>query len=277
VLPSLAAQDFPRDEYEILLSDSGSTDGTKELIEKLGIPNLRFIQGENRGPSGARNRGIIDARGEIILFTDADIIAGPGLISQHLKTHGESPGCAVVGCEVQVDSLEEYEMVKGRREAFRTLHPPGRRRLSWLYFLTGNASVEKNRLVDAGMFDEDFQGYGHEDLELGYRLEKAGVPILHNSQAVNYHWHPVGYEENCERRRLAGISTVRFFRKHGDPIIRLRLGWNPFNFFWHSLLTAVPPFREWVREGGRQPGFLREMAYQYFWTDGIKEAVRSQP
>ncbi len=275
VLESLRDQDYPQEDYEILLSDSGSTDGTPELVQKLSLPNLRFVVGENTGRSGARNRGIKEATGEIILFTDADIIADPGLLSHHHKAHRDNPRCAVVGCEVQVDSLDEYDKVRGKRELFRTLHPSSRKKLPWLYFLTGNASVSREKLIEAGLFDEDFQGYGHEDLELGYRLEKAGVIILHEAGAVNYHWHPVGFEENCRRRRLAGISTVRFFNKHRDPRIKLLLGWNPFNFAMHTILKNNPKTLEWMAGKAREPGFFRELVYQYYWTDGIKEGMRS--
>lgn len=275
VLPSLAGQDFPKEDYEILLSDSGSNDGTARMLEGMNISNLRFITGENKGRAGARNRGIKQAKGQIVLFTDADIIAEPDLLSRHFETHSENPGCAVVGCEVQVDSLEEYEEVKADPEKFRTLHPPQRKRLSWLYFLTGNASAPREKLIEAGMFDEQFQGYGHEDLELGYRLEKAGVPILYNSRAVNYHWHPVGFEENCEKRRMAGISTVRFFNKHKDPKIKMLLGWNPFNFMLHNVLAMGDRSLEWFRKKAEKPGFFRELVYQYYWVAGIKEGMRS--
>ena len=83
---------------------------------------------------------------------------------------------AVVGCEVQVDSYDEY-LRKSEHPAQRDpLHPPTRKRLSWLYFLTGNASVRRADLERVGGFDESFTGYGHEDLELGYRLEHARRP-----------------------------------------------------------------------------------------------------
>ena len=76
VLPLLANQTLPADQYELLLCDSGSTDGTAELLAELAIPNLRHIRPtENRGRSGARNAGIRGATGEFVLFTDADILA----------------------------------------------------------------------------------------------------------------------------------------------------------------------------------------------------------
>jgi len=274
VLPSIARQDYPREDFEILLSDSGSTDGTGELVEDLALPNLRFIVGENRGRSGARNRGILEAKGEFILFTDSDIIASPDLISQHARFLEKYENSAVVGCEVRVDNLQEYESVKGKPESYRTLHPPHRKKLSWLYFLTGNASAKRQTLIDVGMFDEDFTGYGHEDLELGYRLEKAGIEIYYNRDAVNYHWHHVEFEEECNRRYLAGISTVRFYNKHRDPAIKLNMGWNPFNFFWHSMVKPDGAFIRRMKSKSGTSDFCKEVTYQHYWISGIKEGLK---
>lgn len=274
VLPSITGQDYPQEDFEVILSDSGSTDGTSEMVEKLSLPNLRFITGENKGRSGARNRGILNARGEFVLFTDADIIASKDLLVQHARFHEKHDNCAVVGREVRVDTLEEYEKVKNLTVMYRTLHPAHRKKLSWLYFLTGNASVRRQALIDAGMFDENFTGYGHEDLELGYRLEKMGITIYYNKDAVNYHWHPVEYEEEFERRFLAGISTVRFYNKHKDPQIKMKLGWNPFNFLWHDLVNKEGSLFAWIKKKGKTSKFWKEVAFQHYWVSGIKEGLK---
>ena len=106
VLPLLAGQTLPQEHYELLLCDSGSTDGTNELVAELAIPNLRHIKpAENRGRSGARNAGIREATGEFVLFTDADIIPSDNLLAEHLRLHRARPHSAVVGLEVQVDTV----------------------------------------------------------------------------------------------------------------------------------------------------------------------------
>lgn len=274
VLPSLYNQSAGRDSFEILITDSGSTDGTGELLRSLGYENLRYFEQENRGRSGARNRGIREAKGDLILFTDADIIADANLISEHLRFYNDFPGSAVVGCEVQVNSLDEYEAVKGDRQKFRTLHPDHREKLSWLYFLTGNALVPKEMLVNAGMFDEDFRGYGHEDLELGYRLEQKGVTIRYNPGAVNYHWHPVEFEEQCRKMKLAGSSTVRFYEKHRDPIIKLRLGMNPLSLSLHSLIAPGGGLMRFCEKRREKNRLCRDLVLQHHYVTGIKEALK---
>ncbi len=149
-----------------------------------------------------------------MLFTDADIIASPDLVARHLDHHRKDERVAVVGMEVQVSSLDDYERKRANPALRGPLHGEKPKALSWLYFLTGNASVRREDLVAVGRFDEAFTGYGHEDLELGYRLQKAGIPIAYEPRAVDYHWHPVPYEEQKQKMKLAGRSTVRFYRKH---------------------------------------------------------------
>lgn len=261
VLPSLLAQTF--EGYEVLLCDAGSSDGTRELVESLGDPRLKFLPGADKGRAGARNRGVVNAQGEVVLFTDADIIADPGLLAAHWKRHQRHPGQAVVGCEIQVNSLEEYERFRQDPQA-HARHKPTRETLPWHYFLTGNASVHRTLLLEAGCFDEDFTGYGHEDLELGYRLKRKALTIYYASEAVNYHWHPVPFDEQCQKMFLAGRSTVRFYRKYRDPRIALIMGWNPISWLGHSLLKAVPFLRKLAP---------REILLQYHYVSGIKAAL----
>lgn len=74
----------PSFDYEILVVDDGSTDGTGAYLEELKkeIPALRVLSQENAGPAVARNLGIREARGEYILFADSDDTFEPGAIDE---------------------------------------------------------------------------------------------------------------------------------------------------------------------------------------------------
>ncbi|HPZ08857.1 MAG TPA: glycosyltransferase [Candidatus Eremiobacteraeota bacterium] len=276
VLESLNRQTFPDSKYEIVIVDSNSTDGTSEMIKELQLkPSLRYIRQENRGRSGARNRGIKEAEGHIILFTDADIIASPELLKEHEIIHCKHPGEAVVGLEVQVSSIEEYEHVRDHPENRKELHPKSRKKLSWLYFMTGNASVSRDKLIEVGMFDEDFQGYGWEDIELGYRLAKSGISINYRRNAVNYHLHPASLEEKYKIMRMAGVSAVKFYRKHKDWKIRYLLGMNPLSLKIHSFISpegwVIKKCREQSESQSLFRGFCRDILLQYHYLNGVKE------
>jgi GT2 family glycosyltransferase len=275
VMPTLLAQDVSRDRYEVLICDSRSTDGTAEYLARVAAehPNVRHLPGGYSGRAAARNAGIEAARGEVVLFNDSDILASPDLLSHHLRRHGERRGIAVVGWEVQVKDIADFERKRDRPQERGHLHPHSRKRLSWLYFLTGNASVRREDLLRVGAFDESFTGYGHEDLELGYRLQKASVAIVYEPGAVNYHCQDVAHDDQKEKMKLAGRSTVRFYRKHPDFAVKLNLGMTPVSLGLHAALTRVPALLGFfdARAGGSK--FARDFVQQYYYVSGIKEAL----
>ncbi|MEA2664761.1 MAG: hypothetical protein QOI11_1705 [Candidatus Eremiobacteraeota bacterium] len=276
VIPSLLAQDLRRGEFEVLVADSNSTDGTTEYLAGVaaGHPFVRHLPGPYTGRAMARNAGIAAAQGRIVLFTDADIIASSDLLSRHLAHHENGAARAVVGMEVQVDSFEDYLAKKSHQALRAPLHGRKPKKLSWLYFLTGNASAPKAELDRVGRFDEDFTGYGHEDLELGYRLQRGGVPIVYEPGAVNYHWHPVPWDEQQRKYELAGRSTVRFHRKHKTFDVQLRLGMTSVSLALHRLVERSPALENWIERGAGQPGLARTLSYQYHYLTGVKAALR---
>ncbi|MDQ2908056.1 MAG: glycosyltransferase family 2 protein [Candidatus Eremiobacteraeota bacterium] len=279
VIPSLLAQELGTRPYEIVVADSNSNDGTREYLDSVARndPRMRHLPGAYSGRAAARNAGIAAARGQLVLFTDADIIAAPDLLARHLARHRDDPSAAVVGMELQVASYAEYERLRDDPTKRRPLHPPKRKHLSWLYFLTGNASVHKRDLMRVGCFDESFTGYGHEDLELGYRLQHAGLRLVYEPRAVDFHWHPVPYQEQKSKMTLAGRSTVRFYRKHPRFGVRARLGMTPLSLGLHALLRQAPALVQALeRRAARGPGVARELVLQYHYVNGIKEALRQR-
>ena len=279
VIPSLMSQDLRAERYEVVVADSLSDDGTAEYLAETAKqhPRLRHLPGPYDGRAMARNAGLASARGAVVLFTDADIIASQDLLSRHLAHHASREGIAVVGMELQVSSLEEYERLRDHPRERHPLHPDSRRRLSWLYFLTGNASVRKSDLDRLHGFDEDFTGYGHEDLELGYRLQKSGAKIMYDAKAVNYHWHPVPYGEQKQKMELAGRSTVRFYRKHPNFTVKALLGMTAFSLAAYRLLRKRPKLLATLdRAGAAKAGLARNVVYQYHYLSGITEALEHE-
>ena len=235
------------------------------------IGNVRHLAGPYSGRAAARNAGIAQARAGIVLFNDADIFASPDLLSTHLRRHGERTGIAVVGLEVQVRDFEEYEYKRDHPDARGHLHPPSRRKLSWLYFLTGNASVRREDLLRAGCFDESFTGYGHEDLELGYRLQRLGVEIVYEPLAVNYHCQDVAYGDQKEKMRLAGRSTARFYRKHPHVDVMFNLGMTPFSLGRTPRLRGCRVCSAPSTGSAERSRLARELLLQYHYVSGIKK------
>jgi glycosyltransferase involved in cell wall biosynthesis len=277
VIPALLAQDIPAEQFEIVVADSLSNDGTAEYLARMSAdaPSLRHLPGPYSGRASARNAGIAAAAAPLVLFTDADIIAAPDLLARHLARHARPGGPrAVVGLEVQVDSYDDYLRKSTHPSARNELHPRSRKTLDWLYFLTGNASAPRSQLDRVGRFDEDFTGYGHEDLELGYRLKHAGVTLEYEPLAVNYHWHPVPFDAQQARMELAGKSTVRFYRKHPSLGVQAKLGMTPLSLALHDVVDRAPAIKSWIEKNAARPGFARTLSFQYHYLTGVKAALR---
>ena len=95
LLNSINQQSY--DNYEIIIVNDGSTDQLNEIINKyqsLFGNKLNYLQQENRGANAARNKGAKLARGEYIIFCDADVIIKPAMLEQMLKTLKDNPGAS---------------------------------------------------------------------------------------------------------------------------------------------------------------------------------------
>src|SRR5262249_11219158 len=99
-LEALAKQSILPQEFEVIVIDDGSTDGTLEWLEGRRYPfRLRYFRQESQGPGVARKLGVEEAAGELILFLGDDIYADERLLEEHLLAHASHPstGTAVLG------------------------------------------------------------------------------------------------------------------------------------------------------------------------------------
>ena len=73
--------------------------------------------------------------------------------------------------------------------------------------------------------------------------------------------------------KLAGRSTVRFFRKHPDWAVRANLGMTPVSLGLHSALTKMPGVLGWLDRRAARSKFARDVVQQYYYVSGIKQAL----
>jgi GT2 family glycosyltransferase len=262
-LESLFHQTLSPELYEIQLIDSSSTDGTEAMVEGL-KPTCRFdyVRVENKGKTAARNLGIKKAAGEIIFLTDADMIADSKLLEMHLLAHEKKANACFEGLTINPDG-KPY--IKARLWAGK--------KLQWSYFLTGNLSIRKPTIVEAGLFDENFTGYGWEDIELGYRLAQMGVPLFYLPGAVNDHHHPVSNADLVERKYQMGRSAALFYKKHPNFTIRMFLGLNPLAMGIYYFIKNHPALLTAIRARASRSGFFQYLLEEYQYRLGLTEAL----
>ncbi|HQK47481.1 MAG TPA: glycosyltransferase family A protein, partial [Syntrophorhabdaceae bacterium] len=93
-LEALSNQSIPKDIYEVIVSDDGSTDETKKVTEEASFNNpcsIRYLWQRNKGANAARNNAIHASKGRILLFINDDTLAIFTMLEEHLKTHREYP------------------------------------------------------------------------------------------------------------------------------------------------------------------------------------------
>lgn len=264
VLDALFHQDMDPDDYEIVLVDDGSDDGTYEdILSRLSPPcAFHLVRQRNAGLASGRNAGIERARGEIILFMDDDVLATPGLLAAHLRFHRGHPATICRGVAINVASFDD-------------LPPPvyGLSNYSGAYFWTTNVSAPLDLIAKAGRFDERFREYGWEDLELGFRLRRLGVRSLLVRDAVVYHYKPpLGpgqFARVARQARAQARTAIQFLDKHPHWRIALATG-------------QIAPALLWSQVAKRSgwPALLKKIAQpeqeQGLWPLGLRRwaAVR---
>ncbi|MEB3352587.1 MAG: glycosyltransferase family 2 protein [Cyanobacteriota bacterium] len=250
----------PLEGYEVVVVDDGSTDATVAWLQqqRAELPHVRLFEQEHGGAAAGRNLGVEQARGDVIVFIDSDLVVTDGFLLSHataLEADWRRRGDRRSFTYGAVINTANFEAPTSERHKLRDL--------SWAYFATGNVAIERQLLLRAGLFDTGFRLYGWEDLELGERLRRLGVRLVRCPAAVGYHWHPpLSLEQIPQLVRVeherARMGLV-FYRKHPSRRVRLIIQYT----IWHRLLwelltlggllneRSLRPLLAWLIQRGR--------------------------
>ena len=172
---------------EILLVDNGSTDGSPELVARE-FPTVRVVQlGENRGACGARNAGIREARTDLLLFLDNDVMLVEGCIERLIEALDSHPDAILAAPSVIYASAPDIVQYCGADNHYLGLMIPRQENLPLAQADTGIRRtdsiitacflVDRTRLVDPEPFDELYFIY-MDDHDFGIRQRALGNAIL---------------------------------------------------------------------------------------------------
>ncbi len=194
-LQSIRAQTFS--DYEFILVDNGSTDGSVEDVQQNFPGWVRILRNaRNEGFSGGNNRGIRAASGKYIILLNNDARADPRWVEELVKVAEENPQAGMLACKIYLQGdLKIIDNVghliyrdglnrgRGRLEVDRGQYE----KMEEVFFPSGCAALYRREMLEeVGLFDEDFFAYG-DDTDLGFKGRLAGWKCLYVPKAVVHH------------------------------------------------------------------------------------------
>lgn len=243
LLAALTHQTFPVKDTEVVVADDGSADTTHQTIREYSSKyDIKHVWQRDSGHRLAAvcNLGIRAASHDHIVLLQSDMLPSPQLIAAYMRWLSVDRRVLLIGGRVfvEADSVSERDLLQdGDLEKWlprvRTKNRmwdafPEHQAEDWreaLYRATSRLKQEKwpfravvgsnlafhKRIVDEiGGFDEEFQSWGGEDGEFGYRAFNAGYFFIPVEEAVAYHQEPPGGENETDR--LAGFETSKAIR-----------------------------------------------------------------
>src|SRR5262249_5227827 len=148
-------------EFEVVVVDDGSTDGTAELLSSLQTSyQLKVVRQANRGPAAARNTGVRAASHPLILFLDDDVVPIPELIEMHVDAQLADPNVVVIGPMVAPVDWPRPAWIRWEEEILDVEYQAmlrGDYACTPRQFYTANATLSRARFLEVGGFDTTFK------------------------------------------------------------------------------------------------------------------------
>jgi GT2 family glycosyltransferase len=212
-LQALLAQDSDV-QREIIVVDDGSTDQTAAIASA--VAGVRVMSQPNAGPAVARNNGAEAATGEIVLFIDSDCEASPDWLATMLEPLADARVAGVKGAYrtrqtalaarfVQLEYEDKYDRMA---------------RHEFIDFVdTYSAAFRREVFASSGGYSSEFPTACAEDVDLSYRMERAGARMVFRPHAIVYHRHPDRFGAYLRKKFRFAMWRVLAVKRNPQKLI----------------------------------------------------------
>lgn len=263
-LPSvLAAVEFAGGECEIIVADNGSNDGSVEFIRRQ-VPSVRLIAlDKNYGFGEGNNRAVAEAKGEIIVLLNNDMVVEKGFLHPLLRAFDAEDNLFAAGCQIFFRDQSKRREETGKTFAYwdkgtlRFLHQEitdldyERKYIPITWASGGAAAFDRKKFLALGGFRSLYSPAYYEDTDLSYRAAKRGWKILLAVESTVYHEHRAS-------------ANKRFTPPELQALIRR----NQFLFLWSNISSntmllehALAFFPRLIKYGMRKGGGVEWKAF----------------
>jgi glycosyltransferase involved in cell wall biosynthesis len=244
------AQTYPN--YEVLVVDDGSTDGTVHICRSIADPRFHYATWGRLGRSKALNAGVAEAKGEYIAINDADDLSLPHRLQYSMSFMEEHPGLAYLGTEfAETDTFHET-IPDGVLTDVPQLeeNPPVLPSRVELFcknmFNNSTLLYPKSTWERIGGYDEQLTN--SEDYDFYLRALQCGPAALLPGRTVLWYTNPNGYFKKISKREHLG--ALGFIKRRAHRLLHLP-GWlrlyHPLWVVWHKLVQRFPGLLEIAR------------------------------
>ncbi|MFJ8184481.1 polysaccharide deacetylase family protein [Streptomyces sp. NPDC096105] len=212
---SLMASDHP---IEVLVIDDGSTDGTARIVESMGLPNVRVIRQLNAGKPAALNRGLANARYDIVVMMDGDTVFEPSTVRELVQPFGDPKVGAVAGNakvgnkDSLIGAWQHIEYVMGFNLDRRMYDI-----LRCMPTIPGAVGAFRKSALEpiGGMSDDTLA----EDTDVTMALHRAGWRVVYAENARAWTEAPETVQQLWSQRYRWSYGTMQAIWKHRRALV----------------------------------------------------------
>jgi len=200
---------------EILVVDDGSSDNTGDVVSSYS--GLRLISQANAGPAAARNRGALEAKGTIILFTDDDCVPTSDWLAAMTKPFEDPDVVGVKGAyRTRQKSLVARFVQADYEDRYRLMVT-----LPEIDFVdTYAAAFRRDRFLEMNGYDTSFPVACAEDIELSYRMSERGWKMKFVPTAIVFHTHPDTFWRYMKKKYKFAYWRMLALRKNPKKTLK---------------------------------------------------------